>query len=137
MEFHAKLSKLIAESRLDQNEIGRQLGIKSGRMSNLATGKGRPTGPQLLAFARFFGVPMEWLADDSMEEIPRGPAIDPAVFALLRIMSSREALRRLGRIDDAEAAGPAEDREDHDLTVRPAAAVDTRPGHLRSRKESG
>lgn len=102
MKFHEKLTRLIAESGLEQNEVGRRVGIKdSGRMSRLATGKGKPTTQDLRAFARFFNVSMDWLFDEALEEVQVSmPPIDPTILTLLRRMKRDAAIDRLSSIDE-------------------------------------
>lgn len=99
MNFHAKLAQLIADHPLSQNEIGRRVGIDGSQLSRMANGKGEPTRDHLVILARFFGVPIAWLADDALEEIPTPePGLDPTVLRLLRKMDTEEALNRLAAI---------------------------------------
>jgi hypothetical protein len=86
MKFHEKLTRLIAESGLEQNEVGR---------------KGKPTTQDLRAFAKFFNVSMDWLYDEALEEIQVSmPPIDNTILTLLRRMKRDAAIDRLSYIDE-------------------------------------
>ncbi len=64
----AKLVQIRTQLGLSQNELIRELGIDltQNRISEYETGKGEPSLPLLLMYARLAGVCLERLVDDEL-----------------------------------------------------------------------
>jgi transcriptional regulator with XRE-family HTH domain len=83
MELHKKLKRLCDAKGLNQTDVMRITNASKGTASNWM--KGKPNGgtaPDLesaLKLARALGVPLDYLADDDMDEPPSPPrTLDPA-----------------------------------------------------------
>ena len=92
-----KLIRLIEQRGTTQGEVETAVDLPQGRISKWSAGQGEPTLGQGLRLARFFGVQLEWLGDDELDELP--PEQESGDFrtivAIIGVMGSREALRRL------------------------------------------
>jgi transcriptional regulator with XRE-family HTH domain len=92
-----KLNRLIAQRGTTQGEVETAVDLPQGRISKWSAGQGEPTLGQGLRLARWFGVHLEWLADDELDELPPEQESGDlrTIVAIMRVMGSREALRRL------------------------------------------
>ncbi len=84
-----KASEKIARLAKNKSELGRAAGIAQPEMHKIVRGERRLYLDVALRIARALQVPLEYLADDAIEEIPR-PAISDDEAELLKIA------RRLG-----------------------------------------
>jgi transcriptional regulator with XRE-family HTH domain len=102
MEFSEKLEKMIAEKGITQTALARETGIDQSAISAMTLGKRRPYMDQALLLARALGVPLDYLADDSMDEPPPTTELGEVAIAILDLVEAldldkREALRRLAQ----------------------------------------
>jgi transcriptional regulator with XRE-family HTH domain len=131
MKFFEKLPKLIKERGLTPAVVSRQTGIRAQRFTDWKDPEPkdnrRPTAAQLLALARALKVPMEYLADDAMDDPPPSE-ISPDEAALLEVVrasgvSARElrtALIREGVRTLVRAGSPGDGYPgDPDIDVEP------------------
>ena len=92
-----KLIRLIEKRRKSQGEVETAVRLPQGRISKWSAGQGEPTIGQALHLARWFGVLLESLADDELDELivedARGDI--RTITSIIGIMGTREALRRL------------------------------------------
>ena len=64
-----KLQRLIEREGTTQAALERKLGLSENRISKWANGKGEPTAAQALRLARHFGLSIESLVDDEIDEL--------------------------------------------------------------------
>jgi transcriptional regulator with XRE-family HTH domain len=92
-----KLMRLIEHRRTTQGDVETAVGLPQGRISKWSAGQGEPTIRQALHLARWFGVLLESLADDELDELiaedTRGDI--RTITSIIGVMGTREALRRL------------------------------------------
>jgi transcriptional regulator with XRE-family HTH domain len=93
-----KLIRLIERRGATQGEVEVAVKLPQGRISKWLGGQGEPSLRQGLRLARWFGVPLEWLADDTLDELPV-EGMDGGQFRTIAAISSflgpHESLRRL------------------------------------------
>ncbi|MHC5540485.1 helix-turn-helix domain-containing protein, partial [Singulisphaera rosea] len=68
MKFGEKLVSLLEKKQRTQYDLAAIVGRSQSRVSKWSNGVGHPTPSDMLAIARYFDVPMEFLADDSWDE---------------------------------------------------------------------
>jgi transcriptional regulator with XRE-family HTH domain len=93
-----KLIRLIERCGTTQGEVETAVRLPQGRISKWAAGQGEPSLRQGLRLARWFAVPVEWLADDTLDEMPPEEVSGDllrTITAVLALLGAREALRRL------------------------------------------
>jgi len=93
-----KLIRLIEQRGTTQGEVETAVRLPQGRISKWAAGQGEPSLRQGLRLARWFAVPVEWLADDTLDEMPPEEVSGDllrTITAILALLGAREALRRL------------------------------------------
>lgn len=74
---------LIGKSRgLNQQQIEAAVGLSSGRISKWKDGIGEPTASQALDLARALNVPVEFLIDESLEQLPSPDFTDDEIKIL-------------------------------------------------------
>jgi hypothetical protein len=109
MTANEKLNRLIAQRRTTQGEVETAVDLPEGRISKWSAGQGEPTLGQGLRLARWFGVQLEWLADDELDhplvEQERGDL--RTITSIIGIIGTREALRRL-LLMPVSPSGPSE-----------------------------
>lgn len=88
MEFRDKLRNLIASRRTSQSQLGRETGLGQPAIAAMLRNERRPYMDQALLIARALGVPLDYLADDTIDEVPR-PLTEQETLIL-------ELIRRLG-----------------------------------------
>ena len=92
-----KLIRLIERQGTTQGEVETAVDLPQGRISKWSAGQGEPTLGQALRLARLFGVLLESLADDELDELTaedvRGDI--RTLTSIIGVMGTREALRRL------------------------------------------
>lgn len=117
MELHLKLKRLCEARGWEQSELNRRAGslVSKSAMSNYFSGATKPTIDVAFAFAKALEVPIAYLADDSLDELP--PAPDPDERRLLFLandMGMDEAFRRLSvtreKLSEARVLTPEEAR---------------------------
>jgi transcriptional regulator with XRE-family HTH domain len=118
MNIHEKLERLRERDGLTVDQVADRLDLhrtqyhryeKGGDASGAKT-RGPKYG-ELLAMARLYGVPMEWLADDAQNWPPPTGAgeVEKAIYLAVRTMGPEEAYRRLMRYEGGStspASGP-------------------------------
>lgn len=99
---YAKVDKIASQRGLMRKEIADVMGVPPGRISDWESGRWKPTAYHFLVLARFLGVPMEYLVDDKMTELPQAPAPSEGLsdeeqcFLMVgRRIGFDEALRRI------------------------------------------
>jgi transcriptional regulator with XRE-family HTH domain len=122
MRFDEKLRRLCQRRGLTQAQLMRAVGASKSTMSNWFNGKNKPDLETALKMARFLDVPLEYLADDALEEPPPGLSEEKRrALWLLDQMPLDEAIRRLMAVPQRPAAAPS---------VEPAAAPAGSRGHI-------
>lgn len=135
MKFATKLKKLIEARGWNKSHVAKGMRVSGSTLTRWTRedpGKGKksPTKPkleQLLLLSRLFDVPMEYLADDAMDEPPAGLNWqERAILAFSRSMGLQAAMDRLARQGDAPPAvlpvTPAQGFLDHDGNSIPPPA---------------
>jgi transcriptional regulator with XRE-family HTH domain len=93
-----KLIRLIEQRSMTQGEVETAVRLPQGRISKWVAGQGEPSLRQGLRLARWFTVPVEWLADDTLDELPieevSGDLLR-TITAIIALLGAQEALRRL------------------------------------------
>jgi transcriptional regulator with XRE-family HTH domain len=112
MRLNEKLLKLCDERGLDsQRDLARLAKLSKSSVSRWVNGETRPRMLQALKLARALKVPLEYLIDDAMEEMP--PVLPPDEEFVLRVyrnlkadpaqgLDEDEAQRRLSRPSQAQ-----------------------------------
>ena len=107
MEFRAKLAKLRQERGLSQGDLGTAVGLHQSRISKWEKGDGEPSMKQAARLAITLRVPLDYLADDAIDE-PPAPALtaDEAILLwMARKLGVETAMDRLlDRPDHTNAA---------------------------------
>jgi transcriptional regulator with XRE-family HTH domain len=65
-----KLDDLIQEKGLDQDELEQLAGLAKNRISKWKGGQGEPTASQALRMSRVLDVPLLYLVDDELNDVP-------------------------------------------------------------------
>ena len=97
MRFAEKLDYLISLKETNQSRLSRQTGIAQSAISEMTKGKRRAYMDQALRLARALGVPLDYLADDGLDDVPGVPATEQErrVWEVVRAIGPEEAWRRL------------------------------------------
>jgi transcriptional regulator with XRE-family HTH domain len=97
MDMVAKIQHLLRDRGLHQAEFEPLAGLPKGRVSKWAGGQGEPTARQALRMARLLNVPLDYLADDDLDEPPPASMTDRErqVWEVVRTIGPDEAWRRL------------------------------------------
>lgn len=93
-----KVERLATAKGLRKKQIADVMAVYPTRISDwIAGGTWRPDLNQALRLARLLDVPLEYLADDEMDEIPRPELTDAEieVLKIVRKMGTAEAEKRL------------------------------------------
>ena len=114
MKFHEKLDKLCSARGWSQAHIVRAMGnVSRSTVSNWFSGLRTPDLSAALQLAKLFEVPLEYLADDTLDEVP-APELsdqDRKILEMARALPAEEALRRLllvpGNFQGVEATRPS------------------------------
>jgi transcriptional regulator with XRE-family HTH domain len=117
MRLNEKLQKLCDEQGLDsQRDLARLAKLSKSSVSRWVNGETRPRMLQALMLARALKVPLEYLIDDAMEEVPA--VLPPDEQFVLRVyrnlkadpaqrLDEDEAQRRLSRPSEAQIRAQA------------------------------
>jgi transcriptional regulator with XRE-family HTH domain len=84
MGFAEKLTLLIERTGKNQSRLQRETGLAQTAISAMTLGQRRPYMDQALLLARALGVPLDYLADDSIDEVPT-PEVSKDELPLLRL----------------------------------------------------
>ena len=131
-----KLNRLIAQRGTTQGEVETAVDLPQGRISKWSGGQGEPTLGQGLKLARWFGVQLEWLADDELDELPPEQESGDlrTIVAIIGVMGAREALRRL-LLMTGSPSGPREAAAgDQQTATRASIARDKPAREVRPRR---
>jgi len=95
-----KIEKLLAAKGWKQNAFEKAAVLAENRISEWKDGEGEPTLRQALRIARLLQVPLEYLADDSLDEPLPSTGVTPDEAAILDLfralrLDKAEGLRRL------------------------------------------
>ena len=74
MRFEEKLRKQMLIQGLNQQRLSRASGVSDSEVSRILGGKSQPGLENALKLARAVGVSLDYLADDSVDEVPVAPA---------------------------------------------------------------
>lgn len=99
MTFPEKLYHWIQLRGMTQGAVARKSGLAASAITDMTAGKRRPYMDQAFRLARVLDVPLDYLADDSIDDVmaPEVSDDERAVIDLLRALNldKSEALRRL------------------------------------------
>lgn len=97
MKLVDKAIKLAQHRRIKQGELARMIGVDPARLSEWKKDVGKPSIDHAFRMARLLDVPLDYLADDSLDEpVPVGLSeAERLVLGLVRSMGLDEAHRRL------------------------------------------
>ena len=92
MDIHTKLDRLITSSGMTAAEVGRRARITPDAISRWRAGTGgrKPSLFQALALARVLGVPLEYLADEAMDD-PGGRGSHVILHGPLATLTAEQA----------------------------------------------
>ncbi len=132
MNLVEKIEKLLSDRGWKQIDLAEAIGVSKQRVSQWMQGTGQPKPYHLLRMARALNVPMEFLADDTMEDIAAQgvSAEEMKVVEMARVLGLEEAKRRL-------LQAPAVDIEFIGHGRYPEAIRQQREQQSRSRKVNG
>ena len=65
MKFSMKLKNLLDVRGLDQQQLASRMGVSQSKVSRWCTGQNLPDMREGLELAKYFGVSVHWLADDT------------------------------------------------------------------------
>lgn len=68
MEFSERLKELRLKAKMTQIEVAEKVGVSQPQYARWEAGKRKPTSETLQKFADFFGVSMDYLAGNELEE---------------------------------------------------------------------
>lgn len=117
MRFSEKLDKLIDLRHTNQSELSRKTGIAQSAISDMTRGERRPYMDQSLLLARALDVPLDYLADDSLDEPPPASISEweKKVWEVVKEIGAELAWKKLVRPERAPAVpeliGPADPPE--------------------------
>jgi len=97
MKLGEKIPVLAKRMGTSQAELARALGTYPSRVSEWVAGTGQPSVQQALRIARYFGVTLDYLADEDANEPPtplRSEA-EKMIWAAVTEIGPEEAFRRL------------------------------------------
>lgn len=132
MRFHEKLTRLLAQRRISQSELGRRTGLSQSSISLMTVDRQRPYLWQAFRIAQALEVGLDYLADDDQDEPSLPQELTPEEVAVLTAyrasgISSVEAVRGIldvvAGIQRAQAPG-AIDVNPRDR-IRPAGSGST------------
>ena len=99
MVFSAKLKLLMARHRYSQTKVAEAISVSQSLVSLWTLGKGVPDLHEAAKLAKFFGVELNYLADDALDEPPPSEfsGWERSVIDLVRALELEkgEVLRRL------------------------------------------
>lgn len=152
MEIKDKLATLCEQRRFDRYELLQFVeDVSRSTIDNWFSGKTRPTLAAALKLARGLRVPLEYLADDAIDDVPEeSPGLTQDETMALDVYrdlrnhwGSKESLRAIMRLlDEAELqpgpprVGPARDRTARDLAKDRAFQVAKRSGGKEGESEN-
>lgn len=94
--FSEKIKTLMRERRMSQADLAEASGMPQARVSKILAGEGRIYADQAAAWAKVFGVSLDYLADDTLDAPP--PELsheDRTILDLARVLGYQRALLRL------------------------------------------
>lgn len=65
--MYEKFANLLAESNKTAYTVSKETGIAQSVLSDWKTGRSKPKFDKLLILAKYFGVPVEYFADDKIK----------------------------------------------------------------------
>lgn len=100
MNFREKLDELRKQKRWSQSDVAGAIGEPVATVNEWFLGKRKPTLDKALKLARTLGVPLDYLADDALDEpAPGGLSDDDTIILrIARGMTADEAIRRLSAV---------------------------------------
>jgi transcriptional regulator with XRE-family HTH domain len=121
----------MAERRLTQDRVGREVGVSQNLVSLWARGKSVPDLYQAAALARLLGTSLDYLADDARDDPPAPepvPSDERAILNLYRALrlTEAEALRGLALAATLPLHPPlTEPIQGRDVAPTPAPPAET------------
>lgn len=98
MKFSEKLYNLIQLRGMTQGAVARRAGLAPSAITDMTAGVRRPYMDQALKIAKVLDVPLDYLADDDLDEMPEQLPDDEA--HVLRVYKN---LKRTGALDEDQA----------------------------------
>lgn len=123
---------------ISQTDLGERLGVSQAQVSLWERGANAPKLAHALAMARLFGVPLDYLADDDLDD-PPGPPMTAEEAYVLRVfrnagVSADEAARRIIAPAPSGQLSPMAPRELSADGSRPAPAASSIGGRAGPRR---
>lgn len=100
MDFAAKVKLLLERYRMSQADLAEAVGTHQPQVSKWLNGGVMPSMPLALRVARALKVPLDFLMDDELEELPRPVELPQDEANVLNVYRS---LKRTGSLDEDEA----------------------------------
>jgi transcriptional regulator with XRE-family HTH domain len=95
--FSEKLDRVMQERRLSNTYVGEKIGVSDETIRKWRL-RPPPFVAQLIALAKILAVPLDYLADDTLDAPPAGPELsedDRVVLRIAREMGHSAVIRRL------------------------------------------
>lgn len=144
MEFSSKLKRLMGIHRYSQGLLAQKLDVSQNKVSTWTRGLVLPDLREAVVLSRLFGVDVNYLANDALDDPPESPEDDErAILDLVHALEldKREALRRLATAPRESQAVTVPQREGEPEPRRPRygkviADQDATEAHLRREQEA-
>jgi transcriptional regulator with XRE-family HTH domain len=94
MKFHEKLVMLRKQRGWSQAELREHVGVHIAHLSRMENGKAQPSVEMLQKLARAFGVTMDYLMDEQLEEPATASVKDKALAERIDQLESLDELDR-------------------------------------------
>lgn len=78
MTLDKKLTRLRKREGLSQAEVSEELDVSRQAVTKWETGQSRPSTENLQSLSKLYNVPLEYLLDESEDELPAPAPVDPA-----------------------------------------------------------
>lgn len=78
MTLDKKLARLRKKAGLSQADVSEELDVSRQAVTKWETGQSRPSTENLQSLSKLYNVPLEYLLDESEDELPAPAPVDPA-----------------------------------------------------------
>lgn len=112
MTFGEKLFQAREDKGMTQTKLSELSGVDRAAIAKMEAGRQRPYVDQGILLARALRVPLDYLADETLEEAPAVNEDEAFILRTVRAMKldADEAVRRLSGVERPNVPGPAPDR---------------------------